>query len=138
MIYFVQFLQEGNRFEILAAAKFVGYPLTFLTAVIQIEHRRHRIDAQSIKMKFTQPVERVRDQEVAHFIAAVIEDVSAPIRMLTLARILMFIERGAIESSQRKCVFRKMRGHPVNDHPDTSFVKIIDQETKVVGRPVTG
>ena len=49
-------------------------------------------------MKFVEPVERVREQKVAHFVAAVVENVGAPIRMLAFARIEMFIQRGAVET----------------------------------------
>src|SRR6266536_4983093 len=104
MRYFIQFLQERNRFEILAPTKFVRHPFTFFAAVIEIEHRRDRIDAQSVEMKFAQPVQRIGDQKIAYFISSVIENVSAPIRVLALARICMFVKRGAIESSQRKCI----------------------------------
>ena len=88
-------------------------------------------------MKFAQPVERVRDQKVPHFVAAIVENVSAPVRMLTFARIFMLVERGAVESSQRECIFGKMRRHPVHDHADARFVKMIDEKAKVVRRPVT-
>ena len=49
----------------------------------------------------------------------------------------MLVERGAVESSQRECIFGKMRRHPVHDHADARFVKMIDEKAKVVRRPVT-
>jgi hypothetical protein len=63
-------------------------------------------------MKFAQPEKRVGNQKVAHLMTSIIENVSAPVRVLAFARIVMFIKRGAIESGERKRVFGKMRGHP--------------------------
>src|SRR5688572_26023653 len=68
---------------------------------------------------------------------AIVENVSAPVRMLTFSRIVMFIKRRAVESSERKGIFRKMRRHPIHDHTDTLLVKVIDQKAKIVGRTVS-
>ena len=137
MRHFVQFFQKRNRFQILASAKLIRHPLAFLAAVVEIEHRSDRIHAQSVEMKFLEPVERVRDQKIAHFIAAVVENVSAPIRMFAFARIEMFVESGAIKAAERKSVFRKMRRHPIHDHADAALMQIVDQITKIVRRAVT-
>src|SRR5690242_20320600 len=88
-------------------------------------------------MKLAQPIERVRDQKVPDFVAAVIEDVSAPIRVFAFARIEMLVQRRAVETSQRECVFREMGRHPIHDYADAAFVKMIDEETKFVRRAVT-
>ncbi len=66
--------------------------------VVQIQHGRHGIDAQAVDVEFAQPVERVRQQEIAHFIAAEVEDERAPFAMLALARVGVFVERGAVEA----------------------------------------
>jgi hypothetical protein len=87
MNYFFQLMEKGNGLEIFAAAKFVRHPLTFLAAVIEIEHRRDRIHPQTIEMKLAQPVKRIGKQEVAHFIPVIVEDVCAPVRMFALAGI---------------------------------------------------
>src|SRR2546421_5380210 len=99
---FVEFLQKRNRFEILSSAKFIRYPFAFFAAVIEVEHRRDRIDAQTVQMKLAQPIQRIGDQKITHFVAAIIENVSAPIGMLALARIEMLIQSGPIEASERE------------------------------------
>src|SRR6185312_5565538 len=88
-------------------------------------------------MKLPEPVERISQQEIPHLVAAVVENVSAPIGMLALARLEMFVKRGAVEAPKGKCVFRKMSWDPVHDHADAALVQIIDQKTKVVGRSIT-
>src|SRR5258705_9054503 len=137
MNYFVQLFQERNRFQVLAPAKLIRDPLAFLAAVVEIEHGCHCINAQTIKMKLLEPVERVREQEVAHFVAAIVENVSAPIGMLALARVEMFVKRGAVKTSEGESIFGKMRGHPIHDDANAALVQIVDQITKIVGRSVT-
>src|SRR5687767_2821408 len=106
---FVQFFQKRDRFEVLATAKSVRHPLAFVAAVVEIKHRRDRIHAQSIDVKLLEPVERVGEQKITYLVAAVVEDVSAPIRMLAFARIEMLVQRGTVETPERPRVFRKMR-----------------------------
>ncbi len=89
-------------------------------------------------MKFAQPEQRVRNQEISHLVAAVIEDVGAPVGMLAFARIEMFIERGTVKAPQRKCIFRKMRRHPIHNHADPFLMKMIDKKTKIIGRAEAG
>ena len=57
-----QLIEEANkidRFQILAAAEFIGQPLARLTRIIAIKHRRNRVDAQAVDMKFPQPIESI-------------------------------------------------------------------------------
>ena len=48
-------------------------------------------------MVFFYPVESVADKEVFYFIFAVIKDFCAPVRVLALSRICVFIERLTVE-----------------------------------------
>src|SRR3989440_11574842 len=112
----VEFLQKRNRFEILSSAKFIRYPFAFLAAVVEVEHRRDRIDAQTIQMKFAQPIQRVGDQKISNLVTAIIENVSAPIGMLALARVEMLVESSPNEASECERILRKMRRHPIHDH----------------------
>src|SRR5262249_23009517 len=137
MSYFIQLLQKRNRFEVLAPAKLVRYPLTFLAAVVEIKHRRDCIDAQSIDVKLVEPVQRIRDEEVAYFIATVVEDVRAQTGMLTVARGEMLVQSRAIEAAERPRVFRKVGRNPVHDHADAALVQVVDQITQIVGLAVT-
>ena len=123
---FVQFFQQRDRFQVLAPAKFVCHPLAFFAAVVEIEHGRNCIDAQPIEMKLAQPEECIGDQKITNFVAPVVENVSAPIGMLAFAWIKVLVKRRAVESSQRKRVFRKMRRHPIHNHADTALMQMID------------
>src|SRR6476659_8263480 len=116
MRYFIQLFQKRNCLKVLTPTKLIRHPLPFIAAVVEIQHRRHCIDTQSVYMKLVEPVERISDEEIAHLIATVVEDVRTPIGMLAFARIEVLIKRGAIEAAESESVFRKMRGNPVHDH----------------------
>ena len=55
----VQLLEKRDRFEVLVAAVAVRNPLARLSVIIEIQHRRDRVDTQSVDMELAQPVERV-------------------------------------------------------------------------------
>ena len=133
----VELLDELDRLDVFAAAVLVGHPLAFLARVIEIQHRRHGVDAQPVDVEFVQPEERVAEQERPHFVAAVIEDQRAPVLVLALARVRMFVERRAVEARQAVLILGKMPGHPVENHADARLVKGIDQELEILGRTVT-
>src|SRR5690242_3193965 len=111
---------------------YVRDPLILLAAVVEIEHRGDRIDAQSIGMIFSQPVVRARQQEAADLVASEIEYVGTPFRMLALARIEMLIKRGAVETREAERVAREVRRHPVENHSDTALMQYIDQVFEIV------
>ena len=92
--------QKIDRLQILAAAEFVGNPLTFLARIIEVEHGGHRIDAQAIGVIFRQPVQGIAEQKAAHFLATQIENRTVPVGMKPLTRIGMLKEMRAVEVSQ--------------------------------------
>ena len=108
----VELAQELERLEILAAAVLVRQPLARLAAVVEVQHRRDGIDAQAVDVVALHPVQRVRDQEVLHLVAAVVEDLGAPVAVLAEARVGVFVERGAVELGETVRVLRKMRRAP--------------------------
>src|SRR5205085_11797207 len=126
MSCFIQLFQKRDGFEVFASTKLIWRPLPFLAAVVEIKHRSDRIDAQSIDVKLLEPVERVCDEEIANLVATVVEDVSAPTRMFAFARIEVFVQSGAIESTERPRILRKMRRHPIHDHADAAAMKVVD------------
>src|SRR5690242_1218427 len=67
----------------------------------------------------------------------VVEDECAPILVLGLARIGIFVKGRTIEGREAVCVSWKMRGHPVEDHADAVRVTLVDEITQVVGRAVS-
>src|SRR5665809_10988 len=70
----VELLEKVDRVEVLAAPELVRYPVALLAGVVEIQHGSNRIDAQSVDVKLLDPVQRVRDEEVADLGASVVED----------------------------------------------------------------
>ncbi len=62
----VEALQECDRFQVLVAALAVRNPFAGLAAVVEVEHRGHRIDAQPVHVIALGPEERAVDQEFRH------------------------------------------------------------------------
>ena len=57
--------------------------------------------------------------------------------METLARVAVFVKRGAIELAKAMCVRREMTGDPIEQYADTGPVRRVDKIAKFVRRPVT-
>ncbi len=85
-------------------------------------------------MKRLEPEQRVRDEEVPDFVAPVVEDERAPVLVLALPRILVLVERRAVEAREAVRVLRKMTGHPVEDHANPVLVTLVDEKSEVVRR----
>ena len=125
--------QEVDRLEIFTSAKFIGDPLAVGATVIEVEHRRHGIDAQPIDVEFLDPVTCVRHQEIGHLAPAEIENISVPIRLKPLAPIGVLIDRGAIEAREAMVIRGKLAWHPVEQKTDAGRVAGIDEEAEIVG-----
>ena len=78
-----------------------------LARVVEIQHRRDGIDAQAVDVVLVQPEQRIREKEIPHLVAAVIEDQRAPVPVLALPRIGMLEERGAVERREPVRVLRE-------------------------------
>ena len=112
----VELTQEGDGLQILAAAMRVRRPFPRLAAVVAVEHRGHRIDPQSVEAERTEPMQRAADQEIPHLTTTEVVDQRVPIRVVALARILVLVERAAIETGEPMRVSREMRRHPIEQH----------------------
>ncbi len=132
----VELLDERDRLEVLATAVLVGDPLAGLARVVEVQHRGHGVDAQPVDVELLDPVQRVGDQEVAHLVAAEVEDQRAPVRLRAAARVGVLVQRGAVEARQRPLVAREVRRHPVDDDADAALVEVVDEPAQVVRRPV--
>ena len=78
-------------------------------------------------MELLEPVERVGVEEVAHLVAAEVEDVGAPLLVPAALRVGVLVERGAVEAGQRPLVGGEVTGHPVEDHADAGLVQSVDR-----------
>ena len=132
----VELAQELERLEILAAAVLVRQPLARLAAVIQVQHRGDGVHAQSVDVITLHPEQRVRDQEVLHLVAAVVEDLRAPVAVFAQPRVGVFVQRGAVEFREAMRVLRKVRRHPVEDHADAGLVALVDEGHELLRRAV--
>ena len=131
-------LQERDVLEVLAAAVAVGHPLPVLSGVVQVQHRGDRVDPQAVHVELLEPVAGVGDQEVAHLVAAGVEDVGAPVGVLAAAGVRVLVQRGAVEAGERELVLGEVRRDPVHDHADAGVVEGVDQVAQLVGRAEPG
>ena len=96
--HLVELLEERDRVEVLAPAELVRQPLALLARVVEVEHRGHGVDAQAVDVVLASQKSALDEQEVAHLVAAVVEDQRAPVRVLAAARVGVLVERGAVEA----------------------------------------
>ena len=120
-------LEKGDGLKVLAPAMFVGNPFALFARVIQIEHGGHRIDAKPVEMITVKPEQSIVNEVAGDLAAAEIEDRGVPVRMISLARVLMLVECCAIKASEAMFVGWEMRWHPVENDADSSLVGHIDQ-----------
>ena len=83
-------------------------------------------------MIFIEPEKRIRDQEIAHFITAKVKNERAPILVLALARVRVFVKIGAVEFREPVRVLRKMRRHPIHDDADAGLMALVDKMTELI------
>ena len=133
----VQLFQKIDRFQILTATEFIGYPLPFLARIIEVEHGGHGVDAHAVHMKLLEPIQSVGEQEIAHLVAAIIIDEGAPVRVLTLARVFVLIERRAVETPHGPFVLWEMAGNPVKNDAHAFLMATVHKLLELVGRPET-
>ncbi len=122
----VHALEEFDGVEIFAAAVLIGNPLAFLARIIEIQHGSDGIDAESVDVKLVQPEERVGDEEVLDFVAAIVVNESAPVGG-ALARVGVLVEMGAVELGEAVGVAREVRGSPVQNDADAGLVAAVDE-----------
>ncbi len=128
----VDVAQEVDGLEVVVAAELVGDPLAVLATVVQVHHGGDGVDAQGVEVELLGPVQGVGHQERLHLVAPVVEDVGAPLLVLTLAWVGVLVERRAVEPAQGPVVLGEVAGHPVEDHADARLVQPVDQVAQLV------
>ena len=124
---FVELARNDDGAEVLPATELVRHPLSRLAGVVEVEHRGHGVDADAVDVHLLQPIQRAGDEEAPDLVAVVVEDECAPVRMLTLARVGVFVQRRSVELGERPRVLREVGGYPVDDHADVRRVQGVDQ-----------
>ena len=89
-----------------------------LAGVVEVEHRRHRVDPEAVDVQLLDPVQGAGQEEVAHLVAAEVEDERAPVGVLALAGVGVLVEGGAVEAGEGPVVLGEVGRHPVDDHAD--------------------
>src|SRR5688572_8736541 len=86
-------------------------------------------------MKLLDPIERVAQEERPHLVTPVIENQRAPVLVLTLTGIGVFVRGGAVEAREPVHVLRKMTGHPIENHTEPFAMAYVHEVFEVFGRP---
>ena len=134
----IEMLEELDSVKVLISAVLVGKPLAVLLAVVKVQHGSDSIHADSVDMVLVDPVVDIGDQEVGDLFLRQVEDPGAPVRVLSAARIGIFIDAGAVEFSEPESVGAEVCGHPVEDHADIVLMKCIHQVHEILGMSVSG
>src|SRR5690242_15195315 len=82
------------------------------------------------------PEDSVGSQKIPNLVAAKVEDQSAPILVGAFARILMFVERGAVKIRQCPIIAREVCRDPIYNYPEASLVEGVYKELKIIRRSV--
>ncbi len=127
----VELLDEGDRFQVFAPAELIGNPLAVLAAVVEVEHRGDRIDPQPIDVILVEPEQGIGHQEIAHFVASIVEDQGSPVGMLSLPRVGMLVQVRAVEIRKPVGVLGEVGRHPVDQHANAMLVAMIDKVHEV-------
>ena len=133
----VEILQERDGLQILAPAVVVGNPLALLCASSRDRASRPPHPRAARRCDTSQPEQRVGDQEVADFVAAVIEDQRAPVGVLALSRVGVLVEMRAIE--ERQAMLRlcgKCAGTQSRITPMPCLVAVVDEVHEVFWRAI--
>ena len=136
----IELLQELDRLEVLVAAVLVGHPLARVARVVEVEHRGDAVDPEPIGVELLEPVERVREQEVADLAPAEVEDVRAPLGMPAAPWVGVLVERCAVEPHEGPLIGREVARDPVEDDADARLVQGVDEPPEAVGvaEPASG
>ncbi len=126
--------QEVDRFQVLVAAILVRDPLARPARIVEIQHRRHRIDPQPVEVVMLEPEPGVRGEEGRDLGAPEIVDVGAPVLVEALARVGMLVEMGAVELAEAVGIEGEVARHPVEQDADAGLVRRVDELRKILGR----
>lgn len=131
----VGFLQEGDGLEVLPAAVDVRRPTALRPRIVEVQHRRDRVDAQTVHVELVEPVQRVGDEEVADLAPPEIEHVRSPVELLAALGIAVLVERCAVETCQCPLVLGEVGRYPVDDDPMPAACRWSTNHRKSSGEP---
>ena len=77
-------MQESDGVEVLSTTVAVRHPSPGRPRVVEVEHARHGVHPQPVDVELVEPVEGIGDEEVAHLVAPIVEDIGTPVGVLPL------------------------------------------------------
>ena len=131
--HLVEALEELDGLQVLLTAVDVGYPLSGLAGIVQVEHGGDRIHPQAVKMELIQPKHGGGVEEGAHLVASVVKDVGAPVGVLSLPGVSILVGGGAVKVIEAELIPGEVGGDPVHDDADASLVHLVHEIHQVVG-----
>ena len=134
----VELAQKCDRFEVLVLAIDVGDPLPFPLVVIEIEHGRYGIHAQTVAVEFIEQEAGGRDEEGKHFVPAVVKAAGAPALVFHPVPLAALVKRLSVKLIEAVRILGEVRGHPVEDDADPRIVEGIDERHEIFGRAEAG
>ena len=134
----IQMFKEFNRFQVLVSSVFIRNPFSVFLTIVKVKHRGNRIHTKSVYMTLFNPVKSICDQEVLNLRAAIIVNLSSPVRMFSLSRICMLIYCSSVKIHQTMGIFREMCRYPVKNNADLILVEIIDHIFEILRCSVSG
>jgi len=130
---FIEALKEGDGLKVFSPAMFVAHPLLALAGVIEIEHGGDCVNTKAVDVEFLQPEHGAGKQEALDFVAPEVEDERAPVELLALARVFVFVKTSTVEEGQPVSVLREVCRYPIEDHTYAGLMAGVDEKLEVVG-----
>ena len=107
----------------------------FTQTVRAVDHRGHAVKTITVEIVFVEPELAVREQEMEHFVLAVVEAEAVPSGMLATCAVVEILVRRAVEIAESlQFVLHGMAVHEIHDDLHTPAVGIVDQRLQFVRR----
>src|SRR5687767_539297 len=104
----VKAAKEFDGLQVFSAAEWIRNPLPFLSRIVEVKHRSHRIHAQPVDMVGIQPECGRTEQKAANFMTPVVEDVTVPVFVKSLARTGMLVKVCSVEKAKSPVIVGEM------------------------------
>ena len=134
----VQALQKRHRLQVFLTAVLIGHPFPILAAVVQIQHRSHRVAPDAIDVVLFQPEHGAGNQEADDLIPAVVKHQGSPILMLAFSRVRILVAAGSVKFCQPVDVPGEMSRHPIHNYADSRLMAPVHKAHKLLRVAVAG
>ena len=134
----VELPKEVDGLQVLMPAVFVGGPGAALTAVVQVQHRRHSVHPEAVDVTLLQPEAGGGEEEALYLGPAIVEDPGAPGGVLPLVGIAVLVTTAAVKLIEPVGVLAEVGGNPVENNGDAVFVHVVHKPEEILGGPVPG